>query len=81
MSGKKTTESNVYDVLIIGGGAAGLKAAETLYTNGVTNILLLEAQERLGGRIQTVWLNNDVKVPLELGANWIHGILVIFLLL
>jgi phytoene dehydrogenase-like protein len=66
--------SNNYDVIIIGGGCAGLKAAETLYSNGVKNILLLEALDRLGGRLHTIWINDDPKVPIELGANWIHGL-------
>ena len=67
-----------YDVIIIGAGCAGMKAAETLSSNGIKNILVLEAQERIGGRINTIWLNGDKKVPLEMGANWIHGIIVCF---
>jgi hypothetical protein len=65
--------SSVYDVVIVGGGCAGAKAAESLYTNGVRNILLLEAQARLGGRIQTLFVD-DVRYPVEMGANWLHGI-------
>jgi polyamine oxidase len=67
---------HLYDVIVLGAGAAGLKAAETLSSNGVNNILVLEAQERLGGRINTIWLNGDKNVPLEMGANWIHGVIV-----
>lgn len=66
----------LYDVIILGAGCAGLKSAETLSVNGIKNILVLEAQERLGGRINTIWLNDDENVPLEMGANWIHGIIV-----
>ena len=37
------------DVLIIGGGPAGLAAATSLYGAGVKNILLLEREKQLGG--------------------------------
>ena len=37
------------DVAIIGGGPAGLAAAVELYKKGVTNILILEREKKLGG--------------------------------
>ncbi len=37
------------DVIIIGGGPAGLAAAVELYKNGITNILILEREKHLGG--------------------------------
>lgn len=43
-----------YEVVIIGGGVAGLSAAKELITQGVTNICLVEAQGRLGGRVKQV---------------------------
>ncbi|XP_046369018.1 spermine oxidase-like isoform X1 [Haliotis rufescens] len=58
-------------VIIVGGGIAGLTAASHLINNGVTNVTLLEAQERLGGRIHTVKFGESV---LDLGAQWIHGL-------
>ena len=69
-----TSFEHIFDVVIIGGGCAGLKAAETLVNkHKITNILLLEAQENLGGRTQTIWLDDNPEMPIELGANWIHG--------
>ncbi len=41
-------------VLIVGAGVAGLSAADKLISNGIKNILVIEAQDRLGGRIHTI---------------------------
>lgn len=38
-----------YDLVVIGGGSAGLGAALSAYENGITNILLLEKEKDLGG--------------------------------
>ncbi|XP_077984860.1 peroxisomal N(1)-acetyl-spermine/spermidine oxidase-like [Glandiceps talaboti] len=58
-------------VVIIGAGIAGLSAAKTLINNGITNVKILEATSRIGGRIQTQKLGNGI---IEMGANWIHGV-------
>jgi monoamine oxidase len=42
-----------HQVIIIGAGIAGLSAAVDLLENGVTQILILEAQNRVGGRVHT----------------------------
>jgi monoamine oxidase len=57
------------DVLIIGGGAAGLAAAGQLTRAGL-RITLLEARDRLGGRILT---RHHAGYPVELGAEFVHG--------
>ncbi len=68
--------NHIYDVVVIGGGCSGLKAAETLYSNGIRNIILLEAQNQLGGRIRTVLIDDNANLPVHLGAIWLHGIQV-----
>jgi monoamine oxidase len=60
-----------FDVLVIGAGAAGLAAASELGAHGLS-VCLLEARDRLGGRIHTVHAPG-VPIPLELGAEFIHG--------
>jgi monoamine oxidase len=61
------------DAIIVGGGAAGLAAARELNRRGA-KFLLLEARPRLGGRIYTHTLHEgDSAIPIELGAEFIHG--------
>lgn len=60
-----------YDVVIVGAGAAGLAAAAELGRTGLS-VCVLEARERIGGRIHTLH-EPQAPVPLELGAEFIHG--------
>jgi len=60
-----------FDVVIIGAGAAGLAAARDCSAAG-KRVCLLEARERLGGRIFTLH-TPDLPLPIELGAEFIHG--------
>ena len=50
-SGDNTVD---FDVLVVGGGIAGISAARHLLQNNVEKILILEAQDCLGGRIKTI---------------------------
>ena len=45
-------------VVIIGAGAAGIAAATRLYENGIRDIIILEAENRIGGRVNTVELES-----------------------
>jgi monoamine oxidase len=63
-----TTESA--DVIVIGAGVAGLTAAKLLGKAGL-HVLLLEARDRVGGRVWTI--HSPEGVPVELGAEFIHG--------
>eukprot|EP00898_Chlorokybus_atmophyticus_P004167 jgi/Chlat1/4751/Chrsp308S04723 len=60
-------------VIVVGAGFAGLAAAGELSSaNDLVDVLVLEASERAGGRVNTARLgpNNTV---CERGATWIHG--------
>ena len=57
------------DVVIIGGGAAGIGAARRLAEYNVS-ILLLEASARLGGR---AWTHEVAGLGLDLGCGWLHS--------
>lgn len=59
------------DVVIVGAGAAGLAAALELGRAGF-NVLLLEARDRIGGRIHTQH-PAVTALPIELGAEFVHG--------
>ena len=58
------------DIIIIGAGAAGLMASKILTAKGI-NVLVLEARDRLGGRIHTI--ANSFASNFEAGAEFIHG--------
>jgi monoamine oxidase len=60
-----------WDVVVIGGGAAGLAAARDLGRAGAKT-LLVEAKSRLGGRIRTI-RPHGWPAPVELGAEFVHG--------
>ncbi|MEZ4631271.1 MAG: FAD-dependent oxidoreductase [Deinococcales bacterium] len=58
-------------ILVIGAGMAGLAAASELVKAGY-QVLILEARDRVGGRLWTHHLWEDA--PVDLGASWIHGV-------
>lgn len=59
------------DVIVIGGGVAGLAAAGELGRQGI-RVILLEGRRRLGGRILTE-RRAGWRRPVELGAQFVHG--------
>lgn len=59
------------DVVVIGAGAAGLAAAAELRAVR-RRFIVLEARDHVGGRVLTV-RDPRVPVPLELGAEFVHG--------
>lgn len=57
-------------VIVIGAGISGLAAAKKLKDNGY-NVTVIEAQEKIGGRLRT---DRSLGVAFDEGASWIHGI-------
>mgnify|MGYP001021253607 FL=1 len=64
--GQKT---NGKTVIVVGAGISGLAAAKKLKENGF-NVIVLEAQSKVGGRLKT---NRSLGVAFDEGASWIHG--------
>ncbi|MBX9570046.1 MAG: FAD-dependent oxidoreductase [Candidatus Obscuribacterales bacterium] len=58
-------------IVVIGAGISGLGAARVLKDSGF-EVTVIEARQRIGGRIFTD--RTSLGVPIELGASWIHGI-------
>jgi monoamine oxidase len=67
-----TSKKTDPDALVIGAGASGLAAARELAGAGL-RVVVLEARDRIGGRISTIH-DPETPVPIELGAEFVHGI-------
>src|SRR5207247_7845808 len=68
--GKSVTSTSDTEVVIIGGGAAGIAAARRI-VDAQLGCLLLEARSRLGGR---AWTSTEHSAfPIDLGCGWLHS--------
>lgn len=65
------SEPTTHDVIVIGAGAAGLMAARELNRAG-KRLVVLEGGHRVGGRVLTLF-ETRAGVPIELGAEFVHG--------
>lgn len=54
MSDKAPDAASQTRVVVVGAGFAGVAAAAVLREGGVEDVVVLEAQERAGGRVKTV---------------------------
>ncbi|KAF2349057.1 Amine oxidase [Trinorchestia longiramus] len=65
-------DDSYHRVIILGAGVAGLSAANYLLKNNFSDFIILEARNRIGGRVVAIDIEG---CHLELGASWIHGVL------
>lgn len=61
---------NTARIVVIGAGPSGIAAATKLILAGCQNVIILEAENRIGGRIYTIPFGDNV---VDLGAQWCHG--------
>ena len=66
--GRRGTGPGMHDVVVVGGGFAGVTAAREAALRG-RSVVLLEARERLGGR---TWRSDWGPGPVEYGGAWVH---------
>jgi len=80
MSSEKTPRRTV---VIVGAGAAGIGAARALSESSEIEVYVLEARDRIGGRVHTIDLNANLlpaadrpqgTIRVQIGANWVHGL-------
>ena len=57
-------------LIVVGAGIAGISAAKELCKRSDFDVKILEASQRVGGRVLTIDVDG---VPVELGATFIHG--------
>ncbi|ETN21232.1 hypothetical protein PPTG_01485 [Phytophthora nicotianae INRA-310] len=65
-----------YRVVVVGAGMAGVSVANALLVSNefaASDVCVLEAQSRIGGRIRTQPFSDSLPVNVEVGAAWIHG--------
>jgi spermine oxidase len=70
VSGLKNMVATSPSVIVVGAGPAGIAAATKLLENSITNITILEAGNRIGGRINSVRLGDGF---VDVGAEYCHG--------
>lgn len=72
----RATQTNRAQVIILGGGIAGISVARTLANDyNITDIILIEGRDELGGRAHTETLTgaDGTVTTVEKGCNWIQG--------
>ncbi|XP_039777517.1 polyamine oxidase 1 isoform X2 [Panicum virgatum] len=58
-------------VIIVGAGMSGISAGKRLSDAGITDLLILEATDHVGGRMHK---QNFAGINVEVGANWVEGV-------
>ncbi|KAH9304248.1 hypothetical protein KI387_008652, partial [Taxus chinensis] len=64
-------DATTVSTIVVGAGMSGIMAAKTLSENGVKDFLILEATDRIGGRMKKKSVGG---YTIEMGANWVEGV-------
>ena len=67
-----TSTDEIFDVIIIGCGPAGIAAGIEFQKISSLKFLILEARNRVGGRVITDTKTFGINSPVDLGAQWLH---------
>ncbi|UJR23230.1 hypothetical protein I4U23_026249 [Adineta vaga] len=67
-----TSEGEIFDVIIVGCGPSGISAAIEFQKTPLLKFTLLEARDRVGGRVITDIDTFGKTAPVDLGAQWMH---------
>ena len=73
-----------YDTIIIGAGWAGIRASQSLVESSITNFIVLESSNYIGGRSRThnkkdgstnnpTLIGDTSNIPYELGSEWLYA--------
>ena len=57
---KSDKTCNNAEIVIIGAGPSGIAASSKLFENGFCNVTILEAEDRIGGRVYTAGFGNQI---------------------
>ena len=67
------SDAEIYDAVIVGAGWSGIRAAEVLSKDkGISKVLIIEANDYIGGRARTVMNSNVSGIPTDLGCEWLY---------
>ncbi|CAD6247006.1 unnamed protein product [Miscanthus lutarioriparius] len=58
-------------VIVVGAGMSGISAAKRLSDAGITDLLILEATDHIGGRMHK---KNFAGINVDVSANWVEGV-------
>ena len=61
--------TTAFDVAVVGGGLSGMAAARDLMRSGLSNFVVLEARDRVGGRTVTQYADG---IPVDGGGTWVN---------